>query len=161
MLFTVGAVMFRGNAGPSLEKFGRKTTGQLADKGLIGGLPGHEWTGWAAEMTLSGTVLPFHLGGLGDVEDLHGYAAGGQKVPVIRGDGKFLGWYGVASVSEQHQMLARDGVGYDVSWDVSLVRVGKPDAASMLAMQQVATNLTERIVLATTDALSAVASLFG
>jgi phage protein U len=161
MLLTIGTVIFVGNGGPSLEKFGRKTTGQLAEKGLIGGLPGHEWTGWAAELSLSGSVLPFHLGGLGDIDDLHSYAATGTKVPVIRGDGAFLGWYGVASVGEQHAALARNGVGYEVTWDVSLTRVGKPDATSIQAMQAVASNLTERVVLATSDALSAITSLFG
>ncbi|WP_454919207.1 phage tail protein [Xanthobacter sediminis] len=131
MLLQIGTVMFRANRGASLDGLSRKTDAALAEKGLLSGLPGHEWTGWAADITVSGTVLPFHLGGLDDVDTLHGWAADGTAVPVIRGDGRNLGWHAIASVSEGHKTLARNGIGYEVDWTVRLVQVQRPSTSSL------------------------------
>lgn len=131
MLLQIGTVMFRGNRGASFEGLERKTEAALAQKGLLSGLPGHEWTGWAGELSVTGKVLPFHLGGLDDVSTLHGWCADGTAVPVIRGDGMNFGWHAIASVEERHRTLARNGVGYEVEWTVRLVRVPPPSITSL------------------------------
>lgn len=127
----IGTVLFRGNRGASAEGIERKTEAALAEKGLLSALPGREWTGWDGDLTITGTVLPFHLGGLDDIGTLHGWCADGTGVPVIRGDGTHMGWHAIASVSESHKTLARNGVGYEVAWTVRLVRVGRPSATSL------------------------------
>lgn len=161
MLMQIGTVMFEGNRGASLDDLERKTEGSLADKGLLSGLPGHEWTGWSGDLTLSGKVLPFHLGGLGDVEDMHGWAASGTIVPVIRGDGTFLGWYGVKSVSERHRSMSRAGVGYEVEWSIALVRQKRPADGAIDGLVSAASILLDRLSGAAGSLGSALNSLFG
>lgn len=162
MLYQIGPVAFEGNGGPSAEGVDRKTEAALADKGMLGGLPGHEWTGWSGDLTISGKVLPYHLGGLDAIEDLHGWCASGTKVPVVRGDGRFMGWYAIKSVSEKHGQLSRTGVGYEVTWDVSLLLQSKPDGASIQIMVGLVSTLIERMVLAASGGVAnAITSLFG
>lgn len=158
MLLQIGSVLFRGNSGPSLEGLSRRTEASLAAKNLMSGLPGREWTGWDGSATVSGTVLPFHLGGLSDVEALHGWCADGTAVPLIRGDGAFLGWFAIQSVDERHESMARNGVGYEVSWTVSLVRVARPSGSSIEALISGAAALAEKLLGA---AGSVLATLFG
>ena len=162
MLYQLGPVAFEGNTGASADAVDRKTSAALADKGLLSGLPGKEWTGWSGDLTLSGKVLPYHLGGLDEIETLHGLCANGTQVPVMRGDGTFLGWYGIASVSEKHASLSRTGIGYEVTWDIQMHRIDRPDGASIDVMIGVVTNLIDRLTLAATETVStAITSLFG
>lgn len=162
MLYQIGMVTFEGNAGPSAEGVERKTDASLAEKGLLGGLPRHEWTGWSGEMSLSGSVLPFHLGGLGDVADLHSCCEAGTVMPVLRGDGAFLGWYAIKTVQERHKSLARNGIGYEVEWSLSLVRQPAPAGSEIETMIGLVSNLIERLASTTAGAVaSAVTSLFG
>lgn len=161
MLLQIGTVMFQGNRGASFEGLGRKTEAALAEKGLLSGLPGHEWTGWSGEITLTGTVLPFHLGGLSDVESLHGWSADGTAVPLIRGDGTFLGWHGIRSVSESHKTMARNGIGYEVEWTVTLVRMPKPSTSAIQSMIGLVDTVAAQLASVASGAASSLTSLFG
>lgn len=158
MLMQIGTVVFEGNAGPSLDGYERSTKGELARKPLISSLAGKEWTGWDGDLSLSGTILPFHLGGLGSIEDLHAAAAEGRCLPVIRGDGRNLGWYGISEVKESHKTLSASGVGYEVGFSVQLMLVEKPSAGSIDALLSAAEALITKIAGA---AAGAIASLFG
>lgn len=161
MLFQLGSVMFEPAGGASVVSMQRDTHGALADKHLLGGLPGHEWTGWSGEVTLTGRMLPFHLGGLGDVEQLHDWCASGTAVPLIRGDGSFLGWYAILGVQDKHATMSRLGIGYEVDWSVHLVRLPRPDGASIEAMIATAADLVARLGAGLIDAATnAVATLF-
>lgn len=157
MLMQIGTVVFESNTGASLDGYDRSTKGELAKKPLISSLAGKEWTGWDGDLTLSGTVLPFHLGGLGSIEDLHSAAAEGRCLPVIRGDGRNLGWYGVTEVKESHKSLSASGVGYEVSFTVQLSMVETPSDGSIDALLAAAEALIAKIAGAATSAL---ASLF-
>lgn len=162
MLFQIGPVAFEGNRGPSLDGVDRKTEASLADKGLIGGLPGDEWTGWSGEVTLSGKVLPYHLGGLDAVEDLHTWCSRGIRVPVMRGDGVFLGWFAIRSVSEKHSQIGFTGAGYEVGFDVALKQQSRPDGASIEAMIGIVSGVVERMIgTAASAAAGALSGLFG
>lgn len=162
MLYQIGTVTFEGSGGASLDGAHITTKAHLAKKAVIGGLEPEEWTGWASEIALSGKILPYHLGGLGAATELASFIATATVVPVMRGDGLFLGWYAVESVSEKHGQMARTGVGYEVSWDVRLVRLPKPDAGAMDLMISSVSNLIQRMTLAATEAVSgAISNLFG
>jgi len=162
MLYQLGPVAFVGNTGASADQVTLKSEADLAKKGLIGGLPGYEWTGYDASMTLSGKVLPYHLGGLDAVASLHAYVANGTQIPVMRGDGAFLGWYGVKSVEEKHDQLSPSGIGYEVAFTVSLVRMDRPDAASIDSMTSLVVNLINQLTLSVTGPIvSAITNIFG
>lgn len=119
----------------NVDKVSRKTEASLAEKGLIGGLPGDEHTGYKQSFTLSGTVLPFRFpGGLSSLEVLHEMCATGIRAMLIRGDGTVLGWCAIESVEENHEHLQADGVGFVVTHSISLKRVptGGGDAVDFL-----------------------------
>jgi phage protein U len=161
MVLQIGSVVFSGNRGASVEGVDRKTEASIADKALLGGLPGREWTGWDGDLSVSGTVLPFHLGGLGDIDQLHGWCADGTPVPVIRGDGVFLGWYGIKSVREGHKDIGPTGVGFQASWDVALVRVPTPSGAAIDGLISSISSLVDRVLAVGTAAATVYRTLFG
>lgn len=142
----IGTVLFEGNRGASAEGVERRTAAALADKGMLSDLPGHEWTGWEGGLVVTGHVVPFHLGGLDEIEVLHGWCSGGTCVPVIRGDGTNLGWHAIAEVSESHRSLARNGIGYEVEWTVRMVRVRAPSASGLDGMIGHVSGLIQRVV---------------
>lgn len=159
MLLQIGTVLIEPTPrGASLDGLSRKTEAALADKGLLSGLPGHEWTGWSGEVTVSGTVLPFHEGGLGDIDALHGWCADGTRVPLIRGDGVFLGWFAIASVEDRHTDFARNGIGYRVEWTIALKRLSSGDTTSLDVLTTAAAALVDRVI---GTVASTITSLFG
>lgn len=162
MLIQVGPVSIDSARGPSLDSLDRTTKASLAEKGLLGGLPGDEWTGWSGEISLSGRILPLHLGGLDALESLHRWCRTGTKVPVLRGDGAFLGWYAIESVRERHGTMSPMGVGYEATWDVALKRQARPDGASIDLMIGLVSKVLGSLVSAAASAVTRAASnLFG
>lgn len=112
------------------DEMTRSASADFAAKALIGTLPGREFMGEGDDkLTLSGQILPFKVGGLTELEVLHGFRQSGQRLPVMRGDGKMFGWFAIESISESHRDLMKDGVGFRVMHTISLIKVG-PEGAS-------------------------------
>ncbi|WP_319498096.1 phage tail protein [uncultured Cohaesibacter sp.] len=120
MLYCIGAVIV--DTRPfSAEEMGHSVSATWAEKAVMGTMPPSEFMGAEAEtMTLSGTLLPYKLGGLTALETLKGYVGAGAVVPVMRGDGARLGNFALVSISETHKHLQRQGVGFVVSYSLSL-----------------------------------------
>lgn len=126
MLYQIGPVtvdVFPFNAS-EVERDGAT---DYAKKELLGRLPGREYVGEGDEtLTLKGQVLPTKIGGLGEIEALHGLRRAGEQIMVVRGDGAVLGWFAVENVKESHEHLGADGVGQVVKHEIKLVRVDPP-----------------------------------
>lgn len=129
MLYSIGSLML--DTRPfSAEEVQRSASADFASKALIGALPSREFMGEGDDsLTLSGQLLPFKLGGLTELEMAHAFRRSGQRLPVLRGDGRRLGWFVIETINETHRELMRDGVGFFVRHSITLVRVG-PESAS-------------------------------
>jgi uncharacterized protein len=128
MLYQIGPVtvdVFPFNA-DAVEQDGQT---EYAKKELLGRAPGREFTGEGDEkFSIKGQVLPSKIGGLSEIEALNGLRKSGQRVMVVRGDGRVIGWHAIESVRQSHEMLGRDGVGQVVRHDIAMVRVDAPGA---------------------------------
>jgi hypothetical protein len=129
MLYQIGSLTL--DTRPfNADEMGRAATADYAVKPLIGTLPGREFMGEGDDkITLSGQLLPFKTGGLTELEVAHGFRQSGQRLPLMRGDGKMFGWFAIESIQETHRDLMRDGVGFTVKHSIVLVKVG-PEGAS-------------------------------
>ncbi|HEV7293119.1 MAG TPA: phage tail protein [Devosia sp.] len=129
MLYQIGSLTL--DTRPfNADEMGRSAGADFAVKSLIGTLPGREFMGEGDDkITLSGQLLPFKTGGLTELDMAHEFRRSGQRLPVMRGDGKMYGWFAIESVEESHSELMRNGVGFVVKHSISLIKVG-PEGAS-------------------------------
>lgn len=129
MLYSVGPLTI--DTMPfSISEFQRSASADFAQKPLMGTMPGLEFMGEGEDkITLSGQILPFKTGGLTELEMAHSFRSSGQRLPVLRGDGKRLGWYVIESISESHKELMRDGVGFFISHSISMTKVSAQGAS--------------------------------
>ena len=123
------------------ESFSRNAGADLAVKPVMGGLQPREFMGVADEsITISGQLLPTRLGGMTELELAYSLSTSGTKVPLMRGDGRMLGWYVIEKVSEQHSDLTRFGVGFVVRYTLNLTKVstdgavGSSEAGGLVGM---------------------------
>lgn len=132
MLYQLGTVTFEVLT-PNIHKVGRSTTTDFAAKDVMGAMRPREHTGEGDEgIRLAGRILPDHLGGLGSLEDLDKMRRTGVAQILVRGDGTNMGWFVIEGIDEQHEYLAKDGVGRWIEFDVALTRAPKPSAASYI-----------------------------
>lgn len=129
MLYSIGSLML--DTRPfSADDMSRNASADFAQKPLMGTMQGKEFMGEGEDrITLSGQLLPFKLGGLTELEMAHSFRVSGQRLPVLRGDGKRLGWYVIESVTERHKDLMRDGVGFFVEHSITLSKVSAEGAS--------------------------------
>ena len=129
MLIQIGAVQL--DTFPfGADTIDRTAGADFAVKPVLGALPNREFMGEGDdELTISGQLLPRKIGGLTELEALHSFRRAGEQLPVMRGDGRMLGWFAITRIQEAHKDLERDGVGFTVEHTIDLVRVG-PEGAS-------------------------------
>lgn len=129
MLYQIGSLTL--DTRPfNIDNASRSASADFATKALIGTLPGREFMGEGDDnLSLSGQLLPFKTGGLTELEVAHGFRRSGQRLPVMRGDGKMMGWFAITAIQEDHSELSRFGVGFVLRHSISLVKVG-PEGAS-------------------------------
>ncbi|MGY6703167.1 phage tail protein [Roseinatronobacter sp.] len=117
----------------SADDVNRSASADFAVKPLIGAMQAREFMGEGDDtLTISGQLLPFKTGGLTELEVAHQFRKSGQRLPVMRGDGKMMGWFVIESIQERHSELMRDGVGFVVKHQIQLARVGPEGAASSI-----------------------------
>lgn len=127
MLYMLGSVTI--DTRPfAIDEMERTSDASIAVKPVIGGRQGKEFTGEGEDdIVLSGQILPYHIGGLDELDTLHEMRRRGARFPLQRGDGWRPGWYAIAKIHETHRELSHEGVGYIVRHQISLTRV-EPDA---------------------------------
>ncbi|WP_108459210.1 phage tail protein [Devosia naphthalenivorans] len=129
MLYQIGSLTL--DTRPfNADEMSRSASADFAVKPLMGTLPGREFMGEGDDkLSLSGQLLPLKTGGLTELEVAHGFRQSGQRLPVMRGDGKMFGWFAIESIQETHMDLMADGVGFRVKHSIALIKVG-PEGAS-------------------------------
>lgn len=122
----------------SINRMDRSSEASIATKAVMGGLQPKEFTGEGdEEITLSGEILPWKIGGMNELETLDEMRRTGTRFPLLRGDGWRPGWYVITRFSEGHTEIMRDGVGFVVEHRISMTKTA-PDAG---AGQQVISGL--------------------
>ena len=115
----------------SIDRVQSSASADIAAKPVIASMKAHEFMGPGDEtLTLTGQILPFHIGGLTQLDALKEMCRAGNRFPVMRGDGVTMGWYALKSVGEGHSELAADGVGYVVKHTLSLLKVHAEEAGA-------------------------------
>ena len=129
MLYMLGTVTI--DTQPfSIDEMERSADASIVAKPVIGASPPKEFTGDGEDdITLSGQILPYHIGGLDELETLHEMRRSGARFPLQRGDGFRPGWYAITKITERHSELSREGVGYVVRHQISLTKV-EPDSGA-------------------------------
>ncbi|RVC71631.1 phage tail protein, partial [Mesorhizobium sp. M2A.F.Ca.ET.046.02.1.1] len=85
----------------NIDKHGRETTHDYAEKPVVGAMPPLEDVGVGSEtLTVSGRLIPSKLGGLGTLNILRNAQLAGTPQLVTRGDGSVFGFYVVQSVND-------------------------------------------------------------
>lgn len=121
MLYMLGSVQL--DTHPiSADSVQRMSAGGLVAKPVIGSRQRKEFTGEGEDdITITGTLLPTRGDGMTALETLHEMRRQGARFPVMRGDGyRFPTWYGIKQITEAHQDLTRDGLGFIVTYSVTL-----------------------------------------
>lgn len=121
MLYMLGAVQL--DTRPvSADSVQRLATGGLVAKPVMGGRQRKEATGEGEdELTIAGTLVPQRHGGLTELETLHEMRRQNARFPVMRGDGyRFPSWYAIKQISETHEDLTKEGLGFIISYSVTL-----------------------------------------
>lgn len=68
-------------------------------------------------------MLPSKIGGLTQLETLDEMRIAGVRFPLLRGDGRRLGWRAITHISESHKELMRDGVGFILEHRIKMKKV--------------------------------------
>lgn len=106
-----------------IDAMSRDADASIVTKPLIGAAPAKEFTGDGEDdITLTGQLLPSRIGGLTALETLHQMRRSGARFPLMRGDGVRFGWYAITKISEQHDDIGRDGVGFTVKVTIAMTR---------------------------------------
>lgn len=123
MLYMLGGLMV--DTTPfSVNGASRSSSATLAEKSIVGAAPNYEFTGpGASEFTLTGEILPYHLGGMSELEAAHAMCEACERFNLMRGDGVSFSHHVITSVKESHKELARDGVGFVIGHTLSLKKV--------------------------------------
>ncbi len=131
MLYHVGPLTF--DTFPfSVNAIDRQDAEDYAKHDLLNTRRAYEHEGAGDDcLALSGEFVPYHVGGLSDLELARSLKASGQPQFVMRGDGYPLGWFVIVSVGEKHaELISPEGVGYVVKHEVKLENCGEPGEAA-------------------------------
>lgn len=127
MQYMVGSLIF--DTFPfSVTGVEREDAYDYAKHDLMSRRKGYERAGAGDDtLTLSGEFLPFHIGGLSQLETARALKDSGSEQFVMRGDGYVVGWFVITSVKESHaDAVAPNGIAYKVKHDLKLERVDDP-----------------------------------
>ncbi len=124
-LMALGPVVF--DLATNLTDTETEAASAFAKHDVIAGAPVYEAMGDdEASITLTGVIHPEHFGGLGSLDIIEAARAAQLPLPLMRGDFTPLGWVLIESFSHSGAFLNPRGVGREVSFTISLIRVGNP-----------------------------------
>lgn len=110
----------------------------FAKHDIVGAPPLYEATGEdGASVTLTGVIHPEVLGVTGALARLQQAEAAQLPLPLMRGDGRPLGWHVIEKLRRADNDLNWFGVGKEIDFSVTLIRTGSPSAslaASILSL---------------------------
>jgi len=132
MLYMIGPLALTVH-GLNAEGASRKRKMDFAEKGVLGRRKPLENVGEGDDsLELTGAVLPYRLGGVGELALLEMLRASAQPQLVLRGDGALLGWYVIEEVSEKHSYLSAQGLGQKIEVSINLKRDEAPSASDFM-----------------------------
>jgi phage protein U len=118
-----------------MESHDHEAGASFASHEVLGRMPPLEFVGEAAESwTVRGKLFTqaFSSSGLDQINALHAMRRTGVPQFFMRGDGVPMGWVVVESIREKSSILAADGVGKVIEFEVGLKASDPPDAAGVL-----------------------------
>lgn len=123
----------------SVNEVNHTTGTDWARKEIAGAPMYREWVGEGdEEIQLRGRLYPHFFaqhakmrnqqssGGIRELELIDNMRRLGQAHVLMRGDGWHFGWFIVERLSRAHTFLARDGIGQQVNFEASFIRVPVP-----------------------------------
>ncbi len=137
MLFMFGAVPF--NAAPlSLTDASSDGDFDFAEHKVLGAAPIYENMGEGdRQRKIKGATFPYTQSfedGLTLLDRLEVMRRNGEPQHLFRGDGRPLGWFVITKLSEAHKDLGFNGVGSQVSFDISLTQTDSPGIGGLDAI---------------------------
>lgn len=108
-----------------------ETASDWARKEIAGAAIYREWVGENdEELHVRGSIFPFRLGGLAEVEYLDTVRRAGLAQLMVRGTtpGTNLGWFILERFSRQHRHISSQGYGRQIDFEAVFVRVPVPSA---------------------------------
>lgn len=123
MLYMLGGLVVD-TAPFSVSGAARSSSATLAEKDIVGAAPAYEFMGpGASDVSLTGQILPYHIGGMDALEAAHAMCDAGERFNLMRGDGTSFGHHCLVSVRETHRELSGEGVGYVIGHTLGLQKV--------------------------------------
>ena len=125
MLMALGPVVF--DRVSNLTETSLEVGAAFAKHDVVGGDPVYEAMGGeGASFTLTGQIHPEHFGVNGALARLEAAEAAQTPLPLMRGDFVPVGWVVIEKLQRQDKTLGFHGVGREIDFTVSLIRVGRP-----------------------------------
>ena len=110
------------------------TATDWAHKEIAGAAIYREWVGENDEtFHFRGNLFPYRIGGMSNMELFEADRRNGTSHMLIRGDGSVLGWFVCEHLQRDHTFLTSVGVGQQIAFEASLVRVPVPASATFLS----------------------------
>lgn len=129
MLMCLGPCLFTLSSG--LQSTDEEGTAFFAKHEPIGAGPVYEATGQdETTLSISGILHPTMFGFQGTIAKLNSIKQSQTPVPLMRGDLRPLGWYIIQSVSRNDVDLNEYGIGKEIEFSVSLLKVDTPSVGS-------------------------------
>jgi len=129
MLMCLGPVVFDPIIS-NLEETDLEIESSFAKHEVVGGDPIYEAMGGdGATIELSGVIHPEVWGVNGALAKLEAAEAAQLPLPLLRGTLEPLGWVVIQKLKRGDRTLSRFGYGREITFSVSLIRVGSPAAS--------------------------------
>lgn len=134
MLYSLGPLAFK-VAPMNTHGVSYSAETSYAEKAVLGAEPLLEFVGEGSNTwTMDVKLFPKKFDGMSELQMLHQLRQAGLPLPFMRGDGAYLGWVNIKSVSEHHTYIDIDGVGRCIEISISLQRSAKPEAGQFFSI---------------------------
>ena len=111
----------------NIHEYDHETETDWAHKEIAGAAIYREWVGENDEVVaVRGRVFPYRIGGMSALDDLDSQRRKGIANPLIRGDGRSLGYYVCEKLVRAHTYLSSEGIGQQIAFEAMFVRVPTP-----------------------------------
>lgn len=128
-LMALGPVIFDMQLNP--QSLSRQSETPFAKHEVVGRTPLREFMGDGdTTFDISGVVYPHHFGGLGGLAALEAARVAHTPLPFMRGTLSPLGWVVIEKLTVEDSEIGQFGVGMEVKFNASLVRVDNPGSSS-------------------------------
>lgn len=122
MLMCYGLFVFSVHTAP-FDSVQRSTEWRWPSNNRTGGEPAYQFVGRGEDqITLNGVPMPAYTGGPSSLNMLREMAERGEPYLLMRGDGKVLGYWLIASLNETASELIFDGNAQKIEFQLTLKR---------------------------------------